>query len=171
MRYPGLLMCVLLFGIVPCSAQVFRGYNEDGFRQTTERKSRRRQEVRRYYPDGTLHFVATYKRGELDGDAREYYDDGILKAEVRFRDGQREGIARYYYPDGMLKARVLYDDDVEKGKSKFYNEEGVLSREEGVSQRVSSILDTLGTVHVTPSSRPDNSASENESDEQPDSSE
>jgi hypothetical protein len=143
MRYASLLVGILLFVPSLCSAQVFRGYNEDGGSHTTERVSRSREEVRGYYPDGTLRYVVTYKRGKLDGDAREYFADGVLKAEARFRNGRRDGIARYYYPDGMLKARILFDRDKEKGKSKFYNEEGVLSREEGVSAKVHAVFESL----------------------------
>ncbi len=158
MRTALLTVYVLLLVLRTAPAQVYRGYNEDGNGQSKEQAERKRREVKGHYEGGALHYAVTYKRGKLDGDAREYYEDGTLKAEVKFQNGRRDGVARYYYPNGMLKARILYNRDREAGgKSKFYDESGVLSREEGVSGKVSSVLDTLagstlpaGSTNTTP---------------------
>ncbi|MBD3391920.1 MAG: hypothetical protein GF418_07620 [Chitinivibrionales bacterium] len=107
-------------------AQVFRGYSSSGDLEFKSRKDRRREVVKGYYPDGKLEFVATYRKGVLDGDVKEYYQNGMLKAEIRYDDGERDGIAKFYHDNGMLMCKIYYEDDEER-RAKFYDRTGLLT--------------------------------------------
>jgi hypothetical protein len=153
MRIVLLIVCALLLDPSTLSAQVFRGYNEDGDGQAKEQAEKKRREVKGFYEGGALHYVVKYERGKLDGDAREYYENGTLKAEVKYQNGRKDGVARYYYPSGMLMARILYNRDKEAGgKSKYYDEKGTLTREKSVSRKASAVFDTLAAASPAPDS-------------------
>jgi hypothetical protein len=122
----GAMVCVVLSGDI-ASGQVFRGYSSSGDLEFNSRKQRRRETVKGYYPGGQLEFIATYRKGKLDGDVREFYENGMLKAEIPYDDGKRDGGAKFYHENGMLMCKVYYDDDEETGKAKFYDCNGLLT--------------------------------------------
>ncbi len=125
---PFFIVNILSYFLFPCSirAQVFRGYYSNGAVKFKVKKDKKREIIRGYYPSGSLEFIASYKKGELDGITREYYENGILKAEIPYKDNTRHGLAKFYYENGMLMGKILYKKNRETGKAKFYDENGLL---------------------------------------------
>lgn len=108
--------------------QVFRGYYSNGTVHFKSKKDKKRQIIRGYYPSGALEFIATYKKGELEGVVREYYENGILKAEIPYKENRRHGLAKFYYENGMLMGKIEFKRGRETGEAKFYDENGILTR-------------------------------------------
>lgn len=124
----------------PSYAQVFRSYLQ-GSVQIPDKTGKKRQKIRGYYPSGNLRFVASFKRGELDGNVLEYYETGVLKAEVEYEDNECNGTARYYYPNGILMAKIRYHNGHEIGMSKIYNKQGILTGKVSFRRKVRKQID------------------------------
>jgi hypothetical protein len=119
------LLCATA-ALFPSYAQVFRGYSSSGVLEVKSRKDKRHETIKSYYPDGQVEFVATYRKGVLDGIVKEYYENGMLKAEIPYRDGRRDGVAKFYHDSGMLMCKVLYEDNEER-RAKFYDDDGFIT--------------------------------------------
>jgi|GEM_PF-2547732 len=117
----------VLAAVHDAPAQVFRSYSSSGTLEFNARKNKRREVIKGYYPGGQLEFVATYRKGKLDGDVKQYYENGMLKAEIPYKDGKRDGIAKFYHDNGMLMCKVYYEDNEETGRAKFYDRNGLLT--------------------------------------------
>jgi hypothetical protein len=121
------IAAAILFLPETLPAQVFRGYSSSGTLEFNSRKTKRREVINGYYPEGQLEFVATYRKGKLDGDVQEYYENGLLKAEIPYENGKRDGVAKFYHDNGMLMCKVYYEKDEETGRAKFYDRNGLLT--------------------------------------------
>ncbi len=88
--------------------------------------------VKDYYIDGQLAFVATYINGFLEGEAKYYDYNGNTLIDAKYKDGIRNGIWKFYYPDKRLKKRVSFNNDTilildfytQKGKQLVINGTG-----------------------------------------------
>lgn len=127
LRMPFLIICIVLFRSFDLYGQVFRGYYSDGSIEFKIKKDKTKQIIKGYYPSGALEFIASYKKGELDGEVREYYENGMLKAEIPYKENRRHGLAKFYYENGMLMGKILYKRGVETGEAKLYDENGLLT--------------------------------------------
>jgi hypothetical protein len=119
------LLCAIALPL-PAYTQVFRGYSSSGVLEFKSRRDKRREVIKGYYPGGQLEFVATYRKGLLDGVVKEYYENGMLKAEIPYNDGERDGVAKFYHGNGMLMCKVYYEDNEER-RAKFYDINGLIT--------------------------------------------
>ncbi|MCK4734875.1 MAG: toxin-antitoxin system YwqK family antitoxin [Methanophagales archaeon] len=81
---------------------------------------------RRWYEDGSPHYVENYKDGKLDGVKKNWYASGKT-TEENYKDGKKEGVSKYY-EYGILKKSENYKD----GKLdwyKYWREDGTISSE------------------------------------------
>lgn len=69
------------------------------------------------------------KNGRVTDEIKVYYPDGTLETHTRFKNGYAEGWSEGYYPSGKLRTRFLY----RKGKIvryQNYQENGVKTKDE-----------------------------------------
>jgi hypothetical protein len=123
------ISCIIFIIIASVSvkAQIFRGYSSGSQIEFSEEKSKRRETIKGYYPDGNLEFVVAYRNSRIDGDLLEYHENGILKAEIPYDEGKRDGVARFYHENGILMCKIYYEDGEETGRAKFYDSNGYLT--------------------------------------------
>lgn len=68
-------------------------------------------EVTKYYEDGTVKEVGTFKGENPDGVWVEYNRDGSIKTEANYVDGKKEGKWFVWSQDGKFLYEVKYENN------------------------------------------------------------
>lgn len=82
----------------------------------------------RFYNDGALLEVSSWKHGVQDGVYSKYYENGSLNLEMVYKDGVPHGKARYYYPNGRIRLEGVYKNGLRDGKWALFSEDGKLQK-------------------------------------------
>ena len=124
---------------------VEEGYYRDGLKQG---------EWKKYFPNGSVEHVLTFKNNKLDGLATFYYKNGKVRESGIWKDnrwigeykyywkngnlrnewkydetGKRNGVQRYYYENGQVKIEGAWENGKESGPLVEYYEDGSLKSE------------------------------------------
>lgn len=107
-------------------------------------------EVKVFYPDSTLWYEGTVKKGNPDKLWRSFYESGRMKSSVLYEEGNIQNYAVFYYdnpgntihikaqfenssltgqykeffPGGGLKAQIPYEEGKPEGKALYYYPNG-----------------------------------------------
>ncbi len=94
---------------LPAQAQVADKYEKDGDVVT----------VTRYYDDGSVREVGTFKNDKPDGRWVEYTKEGTIKTEALYANGEKEGKWFVWTADGEYLYEVVYQDNKLKNASRW----------------------------------------------------
>ncbi len=100
---------VTLMMALPAQAQVEDTYTKDGDVVT----------VTRYYDDGSVREVGTFKNDKPDGRWIEYTREGAIKTEAIYANGEKEGKWFVWTEDGEYLYEVVYQDNKLKNASRW----------------------------------------------------
>ncbi len=100
---------VTLMIALPAQAQVEDTYTKDGDVVT----------VTRYYEDGSVREVGTFKNDKPDGRWIEYTREGAIKTEAIYANGEKEGKWFVWTEDGEYLYEVVYQDNKLKNASRW----------------------------------------------------
>ena len=59
--------------------------------------------IRKYWSDGQLQFLCSFKNGQWHGVSRGWYRNGQLWWEGHWQNCQQHGLSRQWHPDGQLR--------------------------------------------------------------------
>ena len=104
---------LLLMIALPAQAQLEDKYEKNGNQIT----------VTRYYDDGSIKEVGTFKDGVPDGRWVEYSRDGKIKTEATYANGEKEGKWFVWTEDGEYLYEVIYADNKLQNASRWKIEE------------------------------------------------
>lgn len=76
------------------------------------------EEKVKYYPNGQIEEICTYRNGKMDGKLVVYYETGVLYGEGRMSKNRFVGEWRTYYPDGRIMTIEKYN---RRGKLKTFD--------------------------------------------------
>lgn len=79
------------------------------------------------YPNGNVHYEATYVKDKKQGIEKEFYDNGILKRETNYDNDRRQGLSKEFYNDGTLQAEIPYENGYIEGVVTRYHKNGKLA--------------------------------------------
>jgi MORN repeat protein len=87
-------------------------------------------EYTRFFDDGKVAAIMTFKDRKLDGKAVKFYEDGRTKrSELNYSGGKLEGVQKRFYKSGAIYKEEMYVDDKRNGLTKKYREKGNLMSE------------------------------------------
>ena len=67
------------------------------------------EEKVKYYPNGQIEEIWTYRNGKMNGNVLAYFETGILRSEGRMSNDKFIGIWKHYYPDGKIRTIEKYN--------------------------------------------------------------
>lgn len=85
----------------------------------------------KYYDDGKILEVASFKDGKLNGERTLYYPSGKIMQKENYVDNKYEGKLTAYFEDGSLQQEAFYKDNMMSGvwKNYFKDAKNVLKEE------------------------------------------
>jgi len=87
------------------------------------------ESVKKFYPDGEIMSVTSYKKGKKSGIEHIYYPDGAtLKYAKNYRAGKLHGLQQIYRKNALLVLEENYHYGKLDGKSRYYTN-GLLNKE------------------------------------------
>lgn len=63
---------------------------------------------KKYYPNGQLEEVASYKGDKLHGPYKAYFENGQIRAEERYKNNRKIGVCKYWYVNGVQMMEAIY---------------------------------------------------------------
>jgi len=85
---------------------------------------------RKYYPNGTLAAIASFKGLKADGIWKSFYENGKKEMEQHYEDNELHGISRYWREDGSLMMEGNFIRGKEDGTHRSLFDDGMIWREE-----------------------------------------
>lgn len=83
----------------------------------------------RYYANGKVAEIRTWREGVLSGSWQVFYDNGQLKFETVFVNGKLEGPLKAYDYSGKLTVEGEYKNNRKDGRWRYYTAEGKIRQE------------------------------------------
>ncbi len=124
----------------PISGVAFQTY-DDGtiFIELSVRRGIPHGQLKRYYENGRLAEMRTYKNGHyrgeitwvnglLEGPYVKYYNNGQLKWKINHKNGELDGPYEWYFENGQLETKGTYRNGERNGTFERYYENGQLNR-------------------------------------------
>ncbi len=133
------------------SSGILRFYTHSGtvYEEGEYLDGRRHGATKRFFPNGMLKQILTYKKGKLDGNCIAYYSSGMLDAIETFSADKRNGHFAYYHPSGVLKESGSFVDDLINDTLYAYNINGELESRTAYCKGTvleKTIYDTAGNI-------------------------
>lgn len=84
---------------------------------------------KRYFWNGQIQDIITYKNGKEEGEVKRFYDNGQLESIIMVKNGVRNGPQVGYYKNGNIEYKGNNNDQGhETGEWTFYTESGKLEK-------------------------------------------
>lgn len=77
-------------------------------------------EAVKYYENGMVSRMKSYKNGKFHGESLSFYQNGEVREEENYVNGKKDGEFRVYFDNGELKYRSIYKDGKLVGKGKGF---------------------------------------------------
>jgi hypothetical protein len=82
---------------------------------------------KKYYPNGQLKLISSFRNDKKHGRELAYYESGKIKYSVYFNTGKKDSIAYWFYESGVLEERESWDEGVLFGSQYKYDKTGKIS--------------------------------------------
>ena len=84
---------------------------------------------KKYYRDGQVKAIGSYRNGLLDGSYKEFHENAQLAIDIVFDSGRESGDYKKYYASGQVKEEGHYVDGKAEGTIRSYHEKGQVAQE------------------------------------------
>jgi antitoxin component YwqK of YwqJK toxin-antitoxin module len=84
---------------------------------------------KQFFPDGSLSAIASYHKGQLDGEVVCFDFEGNTISREQWKGDLLQGFSEYYFSNGNIEKKGSYHMGQYAGEWKFYGESGQLIRQ------------------------------------------